>query len=144
LKDRPAVLFDAYALLAVLLDEPAAAEVLEHLERPGAAITSVNAAEVLDRLCRAGASDDEAEAELASFGASILHPSERAVIKAGLLRGKYYDRATCCVSLADCIGAACALDLQVPFATADGPLAHVVRSENGIVVALSDTSGKRP
>ena len=44
---------DAYALIALRLDEPAAEEV-EHILRSGdAAVTSVNYGEALDRLVRA-------------------------------------------------------------------------------------------
>ncbi len=128
----------------MLLDEPAAQEVLSHLALGGAAITSVNAAEVLDRLCRGGASPDEAEADLAGLGAEVVHPGQAVVLRAGLLRGRHYKRDECPVSLADCVGAAHALDLGVPLGTSDGPLAYVVRSEGGQVIALPDSAGRRP
>ncbi|PZS22978.1 MAG: hypothetical protein DLM54_02165 [Acidimicrobiales bacterium] len=135
------VLLDAYALLAVLRDEPAADEVLTILAGPGPAISSLNAAEVLDRHCRAGASEEEAETDLAGLGAEVVHPSAGVILSAGVLRGRRHHRTDRPVSLADCVAAAHALALEVPLATSDSPWAQVATAEWGQVHPFPDWTG---
>jgi PIN domain nuclease of toxin-antitoxin system len=137
------VLLDAFALLAVLRDEPAADEVLEIID-DGAGISSINAGEVLDKLRRAGSSDGEAEADLTGLGADVAHPPDRVVLDAGLLRGRHYHHRHRPLSLVDCVAAAHAAHLSVPLATADPQLVAVVRAEGGDVRPLPDSTGRLP
>jgi PIN domain nuclease of toxin-antitoxin system len=136
-------LLDAFALLAVLRDEPATDEVLELIDG-GAGISSLNAAEVLDKLRRTGSSEAQVEADLRGLGAEVVHPPEPVILEAGLLRGRHYHHRRCPVSLADCVAAAHSVQLAVPLATADPYLITVARAEEREVRPLPDSTGKRP
>ncbi len=48
------------------------------------------------------------------------------------------------VSLADCIAAATAVDLDEPLATSDPALAAVTRAEGGRIHGLADSHGNLP
>ena len=48
------------------------------------------------------------------------------------------------MSLADCLAAATALAQGAELATADAPLAAVIRAEGGSVAPLPDSTGRRP
>jgi predicted nucleic acid-binding protein len=65
-------------------------------------------------------------------------------VAAGRLRARHYHRERMAVSLADCVAAATALSEELPLATADPPLADLVRAEGGAVHALPDTAGRVP
>lgn len=139
------MLLDAYAVLAVLLGEPAGAELRPQLARGDTAIHPLNLAEVLDRMARAaGADPDDVEADVALLGVSVVAADDDVLVDAGRLRARHYRRADCPVSLADCVAIAHALAHRMPLATADGPLAEVVRREGGEVLGLPDRSGRRP
>lgn len=138
---------DAYAVIAYLRGEPAAAEVADLLRQP-ATLTSVNAAEVVDRMVRvAGRDADLMQADVALLRAAGLRvPDVTAGIAfaAARLRTRHYHRTRSPLSLADCIAAATSLQLRIPVATSDGPLAAAVHAEGGAVVALPDSRGLRP
>jgi len=139
------VLLDAYAVLAVLLGEPAGAELRPHLAGGDATIHPLNLAEVIDRLTRlAGANPDDVEADVALLGISVADTNGDDLVDAGRLRARHYRRGTCDVSLADCVAAVHAVRRRLPLATSDRPLAEVVRREGGRVVALPDSRGRRP
>lgn len=137
------VMLDAFAVLAVLRNESASNEV-EALITEGAVVSTVNVAEVLDRLCRTGTPHDEVTADFAELDADIVHPPADVTVEAGLMRARNYHHRKRAVSLADCMAAAHAIHLDVPLATADGPLIQTVRAEGGSVVLLPDTRGVRP
>lgn len=138
---------DAYAVLAYLRDEPAAGAVGELLTEP-TVLTAVNAAEVLDQLVRVyGRAADDVHADLlllAHTGMRIVEVSAEVGLEAGRLRARRYHRARMAVSLADCVAAATALSARRPLATADPPLAELVRAEGGQVHALPDSTGRLP
>lgn len=141
------IVLDAYAVLAYLRGEPAAGEVRELLSEP-TLLTAVNAAEVLDQLVRVyGRDADDVHADLAilaSVGMRLDEISAETGLLAGRLRARHYDRQRIPVSLADCVAAAAALSAELPLATADQPLASVVRAEGGEVHPLPDSGGRRP
>jgi predicted nucleic acid-binding protein len=142
------ILLDAYALVALLGEEPAAAEVEGLLRRGDCAASVVNLAEAIDVSCRV---HDLPLADVRdALGALILSgevrvrvPDEESAWRAAGLRQSYYAKKSCELSLADCflIGAATSVD---QIATADEPVAHVARTEGIEVVALPDSSGTRP
>jgi hypothetical protein len=63
---------------------------------------------------------------------------------AARLRSQYYERSTRALSLADCFLLATGARLGVAVATADPAVAATARAESLEVVALPDSSGRRP
>ncbi len=141
------ILLDAYAVLAYLRDEPAAAAVETVLSTP-TVMTVVNAAEVVDQMIRVfGRDTDAVHADLAMLvhsGLTLVPVGAHEGLLAGQLRATYYHRRSCPVSLADCVAAACALSNEWTLATADPPLAELMRAEGGQVLPLADSSGRLP
>lgn len=137
-------LLDAYGLVAWMAEEACADEV-DDLLRGGAAIASVNLAEVVDRMARLYAADVEVDLEALAATQLEVVPLDLALgIRAGDLRGRRYDRRTAAISLADCVAAVTAIERRVPLATSDPALASVVVAEGGTVVPLPDSRGVRP
>lgn len=138
---------DAYAVLAYLRDEPAADPVGELLAAP-TMLTVINAAEVLDQLVRVyGRDPDDVHADLimlAHTEMELTPVSTDIGMLAGRLRARHHHRQHKAVSLADCVAAATALSTGWPLATADPPLARLVRAERGEIHALPDTAGRLP
>jgi PIN domain nuclease of toxin-antitoxin system len=138
---------DAYAVIAYLRREPAGAAVKPLLQGP-TLLCAANAAEVVDQLVRVHAQNlDKVEVNLAilnRIGMTITPVTEPIAILAGILRARHYDKRTAAVSHADCLAAATALRESQPLATADPPLARLVRAEGGKVIALGETKGRRP
>lgn len=138
---------DAFAVLAYLRGEPAKDEVRTLLSGPSV-LTSVNAAEVVDRLVRAyGWHPDVVSGDLTLLrvaGMDTVPVDASAGLLAGELRARHYHRTRCAVSLADCVAAAVALTSSLPLATSDVPLAAVVRAEGGRVHPLPDVRGTSP
>jgi len=139
------VILDSYAVLAFLRQEPAADEVERLLsENPRASLTAVGVAEVIDRLIRLGSIDEEeAVLDLAQLG--LLDPpalGSGVGMAAGLLRARHYHRTDCAVSLADCVAAEVARELDCPLATSDPHLLDVCNNEGIGVQVLPDTRGK--
>lgn len=141
------ILLDAYAVVAYLRDERAAEAVAELLAGP-TMLVAVNAAEVLDQLVRVyGQDPDDVHADLAMLahtGMELADVSAEVGVLAGRLRARRYHRERMAVSLADCVAAAAALSTHYPLATADPPLASLVRAEGGRVHPLPDTAGRLP
>jgi PIN domain nuclease of toxin-antitoxin system len=142
-------LLDAYAVVAFVADEPAAAEVEELLRAGGARIVVANLAEAID-VCRRvhdlGVDDLRGALEplLLARALSPLASQERDAWSAAELRRTYYDRGTRAISLADCFLLAHARDAGEPIATADPPVAEVASAEGIAIVALPDSAGRRP
>lgn len=138
---------DAYALVAYLRDERAADEVAALLRSP-TTLTTVNAAEVVDQLVRVFGHDaDGVHGDLlvlSHAGMQLVEVPPHVGISAGRLRARYYHRERMALSLADCVAAATSLSDGRPLATADPPLANLLRAEGGTVHALPDTKGRVP
>jgi ribonuclease VapC len=138
------MVLDAYALVAWLAGEPCAPEVRPMIQA-GASISSVNLAEVVDRMARIYDSDVALDVEaLSTLHLEVVPLDMPLAIRAGGLRAQHYDRRSATVSMADCIAVATALDLELPVATADPALARMMRAEGGEVVGLPDSAGRRP
>jgi ribonuclease VapC len=129
---------DASAVLAFMLEEPAAPLVEDMLREP-TALSAVNCAEVAQRLIRLrGKIPDDVEADLtllATAGMEIATVDAALALSAGRLRARHYHRDRA-VSLADCVAAALALQRNLPLATTDIALTELVRAEGGTVVEL--------
>lgn len=127
------ILLDAFALIALLAEEPAADEVEALLRRGEAAITAVNLAEALDVLQRVeGIPRERLESvtmPLVAERMTFVAIDERIARDAADIRARRYHRTRAPVSLADCILLA-ATGESDSLATADGPLIRVAEAEN--------------
>ena len=128
---------DAYALIALTLDEPAADEVARILRGGDAAVTSVNYGEALDQLVRARGMP---EPRVRSVLEPLLDgPLGRVDVgfdivgKAVRLRAAHYHSERSPLSLADCICVAAA-GSSGAVATADTAILAMAESE-GIATA---------
>lgn len=134
---------DAFAVLALLKDEPAAPQVSD-LVRNGARLTAVGVAEVIDHLVRlSGAEEDTAALDLAELG--LLEPTlvdGSLGLAAGALRARHYHRVRRSVSLADCVTAATAGQLEVRLASADPHLLDLCLAEGIATDPLPDSTGR--
>jgi PIN domain nuclease of toxin-antitoxin system len=142
-------LLDAYALVALVADEPAAQEVEEILRAGGARVVVVNLAEaiyVAQRVHAISAEDTRAALEPLFLGdvVSAVVSDELRGWLAAELRVRHYDKKTTAVSLADCFLLAHGLADGGPIATADPPVAAIAESEGVDVIGLPDSSGRRP
>lgn len=133
------VLLDAFALIALLADEPAADEVEAILRGGEAAITAVNLAEALDVLQRVQGISSErlraVTARLVGDRMRLIPIDEQIARDAADIRARRYHRTRAPVSLADCILLAATGESDV-LATADGPLIRVAEAESVEVRAL--------
>jgi PIN domain nuclease of toxin-antitoxin system len=133
------ILLDAFALIALLADEPAADEVEALLRGGEAAMTAVNLAEALDVLQRVQRISFERLQTLTTplVGERIkLIPIDEPIARrAADIRARRYHRASAPLSLADCILLA-ATGQSDRLATADGPLIRVAEAEKVQVRAL--------
>jgi PIN domain nuclease of toxin-antitoxin system len=139
-------LLDAYALVAFLADEPAAAEVETLIRAGDTAVLVVNLTEALDVSQRVhGVSEAELRDVLEPLLGDLVSVTiqrEDAAWRAAALRAKYCDRRSRPLSLADCLLLAAANGDAV--ATADHALAAVLRAERTALVPLPDSTGTRP
>lgn len=139
---------DAYAVIAFLRAEPAAAQVKAILKQGDTDLTAIGVAEVLDHLIRiVGADEDDATLDLAQLGlldAVPVTPDLGAA--AGRLRSRRYHRKRCTVSMADCIAAETARSRNEQLATSDPHLLDVCHAENiaHLVLPQSDGSNWSP
>lgn len=142
------VLLDAFALIALLRDEPAADEVETILRRGEAAMSAVNLAEALDVLQRVDGIDrarlDTLTGPLIRESLALLAVEERTARDGADIRARRYHRTRAPLSLADCLLLAAARGAQAVVATADRPLASAARAEEIEVAALPDSRGRRP
>jgi len=142
-------LIDAYGLVALVADEPAASEVESLLRAGECRMVAVNLAEAVD-LCRRvhGISAEDVRAAVEPLTLSgtlaVATSAEREAWLSADLRARHYHRKECPLSLADCFLLAHALADDDALATSDPDLARVARLENAPVVALPDRAGKRP
>jgi predicted nucleic acid-binding protein len=138
-------LIDATALIALLGAEPAAGEVQEMLSH-GAAMTTLNLAEAIDRLKRrydleVKRTRPVIEGLLAKNLVLIpLGPAQ--AWRAGEIRAAHYHRSRCPISLADAVLVASA-PAGARIASSDGPLLAVASSEGVATTALPDSKGRR-
>ena len=96
-------LLDAFALIAFLDDEPAAADVEALLARGDAAMSAVNLAEAGQRQLRmSSVTLDDLRDVVRSLPVAVIPYSESHAWRAADLRARHYDRRTSAVSLADC------------------------------------------
>jgi predicted nucleic acid-binding protein len=127
------VLLDAFALIALLAEEPAAEEVEVLLRGGEAAITAVNLAEALDVLQRVQGIPrerlQEVTAPLVGERMKLVPIDERIARDAADIRARRYHRTRTPVSLADCILLAATGESDT-LATADMPLIRVAEAEN--------------
>lgn len=139
-----AVVVDSQPLVALLLDEPAAADVEGILRDGGARISTVSLAEVLDVLTRrAGLPWDDVELVLAGLLAENLEPvapDVRAAHRAADVRRRHFDRRARRIPLADCFVVATARPGD-RVATGDRVLLEVARAEGLEVVDLPADRG---
>lgn len=132
------VLLDAFALIALLAEEPAADEVEALLRRGDVAITAVNLAEALDVLQRVeGIPHERLEAITTGLvGERALVPIDEKIARAAAdIRARRYHRTRAPISLADCILLAATGDTD-ELATADAPLIRVAAAEKVRVRSL--------
>jgi PIN domain nuclease of toxin-antitoxin system len=133
------VLLDAFALIALLAEEPAADEVEAILRRGQAAIPAINLAEALDVLQRVqGVSSERLDAitaPLLSTSLALLPVDEQLARRAASIRARRYHRTRAPLSLADCVLLAAA-DAADTIATADAPLIAVAREEGVRITEL--------
>ncbi len=135
---------DAYAVLALLRDEPAAPGVARLLGggQP-ASLTPLGVAEVVDQLVRAhGADPDTAVLDVAQLGLDEPVPLDhRTALRGRAARARRY-RRRCEISVADCVAAETARARGEPLATADPDLLDACSAEGIEVVVLPDSTGR--
>jgi predicted nucleic acid-binding protein len=138
-------LIDASALIALLGAEPAAGEVQELL-RSGAAMTTLNLAEAIDRLKRRYDLEIERTRPviegLLAKSLTLLPLGAAQAWRAGEIRAAHYHRSRCPISLADAVLVASA-PAGGRIASSDGPLLRVAASEGIATAALPDSQGRR-
>lgn len=133
------VLLDAFALIALLAEEPAADEVEALIRRGEAAITAINLAEALDVLQRVQGIPRERlqtlTTPLVGERMTLVGIDERIARDAADIRARHYHRTRMPISLADCILIAATGESDT-LATADGPLIRVAEAEKVQVRSL--------
>ena len=138
-------LIDASALIALLGAEPAAGEVQEML-RSGAAMTTLNLAETIDRLKRRYGLELEHTRPviegLLEKSLILLPLGPTQAWRAGEIRAAHYHRSRCPISLADAVLVASA-PAEGRIASSDGPLLSVAEREGIATVVLPDSKGRR-
>jgi PIN domain nuclease of toxin-antitoxin system len=134
---------DAYAVLALLNGEPAAAKVQRFINAGGCALTPLGVAEVVDHLVRiVGTTDEDAALDLGQLG--LMAPDAldtELALRSGLLRARHYHRRDRAVSLADCVAAEAARTLNSSLATADPHLLDMCHDEGIAVSPLPNSQG---
>ena len=133
---------DAFAVLALLKDEPAAGRVGELIRsHPRPALTALGVAAVVDHLVRlVGVDEEEAVLDLAQLGLAEAHVVDSDLAsRAGRLRALHYHRRDRAISLADCVAAEVARRVGAPLATSDPHLLDTCEVEGIAWLALPDT-----
>jgi ribonuclease VapC len=139
-------LLDAAALVALIRDEPAAADVEAALRAGEASILSVNLAEVLYVLVRRGGFAEPDVRRLLGRLDDVLvvRPVDASIaLRGGSIRARRYHRTKAAISLADCLclGAAGPDDRVLSL---DAALLRVAKAEGIAIEALPDSQGRRP
>ena len=140
---------DAQAIVALLIGEPAAAEVADVIRaESGASISASNVAEVVSVLIRIMGHAADAVGErldwLVAGGLRVAAVDDAMGRLAGRLHAERYDRRHAPVSMADYVALATALTLGEPLATSDPPLAAIAQAVGCVVLPLPDSRGQRP
>jgi PIN domain nuclease of toxin-antitoxin system len=135
---------DAFAVLALLKHEPAAADVQRLITTSRATLTPLGVAEVVDHLVRiVGVTEEDAVLDLAQLGLADVESLDSVVaMRAGLLRARHYHRRERAVSLADCVAAESARAMNDAVATSDPHLLDLCRDESISVVVLPNSDGR--
>lgn len=141
-------LLDAYALVALLAEEPAAAEVEALLRAGDCGVVVANLAEAVDICSRIHGLDQHALRKavdpILGETLAIIVSSDAEAWAAAALRSAHYNRRSSALSLADCLLLAHATLTGEAIATSDAPLAEAARAEGLDVEPLPDSSGSRP
>lgn len=141
------ILLDAYGLVALIAEEPAAAEVARLLQTNDVGMTSVNLGEAIDVTQRVFRLDPvevrEAVEPLFQGRLRLAAQRDEDAWRAAELRLRYYDRKDRALSLPDCFLIAAAGQGD-GIATADPAVAEVARAESIRLISLPDTEGRRP
>lgn len=142
--------FDAFAIIAALVDEPARSDVEALLQAPDTTprLSAVNLAEIVDHLVRIRGMSFEDVLDrlmwLAAGGLEIADAELEVGCTAGFLRARHYHRRDRDLSMADCYALATASMLDDSLATSDQAVAEVAKYEEIEVVPLPDSNGRRP
>lgn len=144
------IVFDASAIIALLLGEPASGDVADLLRSRlrGRSIAAVGLAEVIDHLVRvAGRPIDTVEEriDLLIIGGLTVEPvTEPIGRRAGEVRAERYHRAQNPLSLADCVALATATVHGASLATSDRAMARTAMALAIEVIALPNSKGVQP
>ena len=139
-------MLDASALLAILRGEPGADDAAA-LAKDGACITAINFAEVRDQAIRSYPDQPGAADVVDRFldrRTVVVVCDEVLARRAAALRGRFYERRSRPVSLADCFAIAAAEARGTPLVTSDADQAAVARSVGVEVLAIANSAGVRP
>ena len=140
---------DAYALVALVADEPAAEEVEALLREGGTHIVIVNLAEAIDITQRvhgiaAGAVRVAIEPLLLGNVLSAAVSDEPHAWLAAEIRAAHYHRTDSPLSMTDCFLLAHAVTEERSIATSDPAVASAAAALGVAVIGLPDSSGKHP
>lgn len=140
---------DAYAVVALVADEPPAAEVEVILREQEARVVAINLAEAVDIAQRVhGIASQEVKAAieplLLSNVLAVAVSDEPQAWLAAEIRTEHYNRKTAALSMADCLLLAHGVTDGGPIATSDPVLAHTATALGIELVGLPDSSGRRP
>lgn len=140
---------DASALVALMRDEPARAQVEAMMRRrPPPLVSAVNLVEVIEKMIRgAGRTPEEVNdaVDLLIVGGLEVMPFWLPDARtAAAIRARLYHRTQSSLSLADCACLATAVRERASLATTDPALARAARGIGVDVVALPDSSGRLP
>jgi uncharacterized protein with PIN domain len=140
------IVLDAYALVAAARGEPAAAEVERLLRAGDCAISAVNLAETIDRLCRLDGAPVGRVAllvePLLAEHLTVRPASEETAWRAGAIRARFYSKQAP-LSLGDSFLLASA-EPGDELATSDPAVAATARELGTKLVPLPDTGGRLP
>lgn len=129
-------LLDAYALVALLEDEPAAPDVERLVGSGDSAIPAINLAEAGQRVLRHAAIEaDELRNVVGSLPIAVIPLTEAHAWRAAELRARHYRRRDSAVSLADCCLVAAATPAD-RIATADPVVLRMAAAEGVETVEL--------
>ena len=141
------VVVDAGPIVSVVLDDPAAPEVVASLATRRCEVSVVNLAEVLDvvtRVHRVPLTDAQEAVSRYVDEVARSVPATRALAEsAATIRSRHYHRRDRDVSLADCFAIATAIP-DGEIATSDSAVARAAHAEGLDVIALPNARGRRP
>jgi PIN domain nuclease of toxin-antitoxin system len=142
------ILLDASGLVALLAGERGASQVADLLREEDVAIVASNLTEALDIMVRVrGERVREVEAKLVPLIETALKVrpvGETEARRAATIRVAHYQRRTSPLSLADCLLLGAAAGTDDGIATSDKLVARAARVEGIPIVALRDSTGRRP